>query len=196
MFTPRVTQCHMHALSISASMVFGFLARVDILNFCGMAVSNTNPSFSSSSKYLVAHDIAAGFSTRSASVCTVKPLDNESCVTWSASCRVESLPASNPARSDETEVVVDACKGDGANIWRGVSLTFSHAAVNSPGFFTGVAGSDHALLFVSFRAFHCDNVSNGSGAGSLPFASLRCCSSDVFCIAAGMPRSSRSSAES
>ena len=104
------------------------------------------------------------------------------------------MAASTPARSEETEVVVDACKGDGANIWRGVSLTFAQAAVNSPAFFTGVAGSDHSLLIVSCRAFHCDNVNNGSGAGSLPFASLRCCSSNVFCIAAGMPRSSLSSA--
>ena len=59
------------------------------------------------------------------------------------------MAASTPARSQETEVFVVACKGDGANIWREVSLTFSHAAVNRPGFFTGVAGRDRSLLFVS-----------------------------------------------
>ena len=86
------------------------------------------------------------------------------------------MAASTPARSEETEVAVDACKGDGANIWRGVSLTFSHAAVNSPGFFTGDAGSDRSLLFCTFvscRAFHCDSVNNGSGAGSLRYAVVR-----------------------
>ena len=46
------------------------------------------------------------------------------------------MSASTPARSEETEVAVHACTGDGANIWRGMSLAFSHAEVNSPGFFT------------------------------------------------------------
>ena len=77
--------------------------------------------FSSSSKHFVAHDIPVGFSTRSASIGTVKPIDNERCVTWSASFRLESMPTSTPARSEETEVVVDACLGDGTNIWPGVN---------------------------------------------------------------------------
>ena len=83
------------------------------------------------------------------------------------------MTAHTPARSEETEVGGDACTGDGANIWRGVSRAFSHAAVNSPGFFTGVVGRDRPFLFVSCRGFHCDDVSNDSGAGSLPFAWLR-----------------------
>ena len=87
------------------------------------------------------------------------------------------MSAGNPARSAETEVVVDACKGGGANVWRGVSLTFAHAAANSPAFFTGVAGSDRSLLVVSCRAFHCDNVNNGSGPtsgdSSLRYAAVR-----------------------
>ena len=38
---PQVTK----ALSISASMVFDFLALVRMLSFCSMAVSRANPSF-------------------------------------------------------------------------------------------------------------------------------------------------------
>ena len=146
MFIPQVTQ----ALGISASMVFGFLARVTMLNFCSMAVSRASHSCSSSSKYFASHDIAAGFSTRLASTGTVKPLhvDNESCVTLSASFRLESMAASAPARSEEAAAVFDACLGDGDSIRRGASRTVSHAAVNSPGFFTGVRGKHRSFLIV------------------------------------------------
>ena len=76
------------------------------------------------------------------------------------------MAASTSARSEETEVVVDACKGDGANIWRGVSLTFAQAAVNSPGFLTGVDGRDRSFLFhytttVIRRVDHSDVQNHG-----------------------------------
>ena len=63
MLIPRVTQ----ALRISASMVFGLLALVLMLNFCSMAVSRANHSFESSSKYSVAQVRAACLGTRPAS---------------------------------------------------------------------------------------------------------------------------------
>ena len=83
------------------------------------------------------------------------------------------MAASTPAQSEETEFVVDACLGDGASIWRGMSRAFSHAAMKSPGFFTGVGGKDRSFLFVSCRAFHCESANNGSGAGSFHYSSLR-----------------------
>ena len=62
------------------------------------------------------------------------------------------MAASTPARSEEAEVVIDACLGNGANIWRGVSRTFSHAAVNSPGFFTGMGPLVEIVLSYLFLA--------------------------------------------
>ena len=86
------------------------------------------------------------------------------------------MAANTPARSEETEVAVDACLGDGVNVWQGVSRTFEllHAAVGSPGFFTGAAHTDRPFLFVSCKAFHCESANNGSSARLLPFASLQC----------------------
>ena len=74
---PRVTHMHVQALSISASMVFDFLAWVFLLNFCSMAVSAARPSFPVSSKHFAAQARAAFVSARSVSIGTVKPLDNE-----------------------------------------------------------------------------------------------------------------------
>ena len=124
---PRVTQ----ALSISASMVFDFLALVLIPNFCSRAVRWAILSFGSSSKYFVAQVKAACLSTRSASTGTVKPLDSESFVALSAFVRLSSTAASTPVQSLETEVVADACCGESCNNCRGVRIcTFSHTAVN------------------------------------------------------------------
>ena len=123
-------------MSISASMVFGFLALVFMLKFCSMSVNKANPFFESSSKYFVAQARAACLSTPSASTGTVKPLNNAygSFVALSALVRLVSIAASTPARSIETEVVVGARCGESCNSWRGVTIrTFSHAAVNSPG---------------------------------------------------------------
>ena len=70
-------------------------------------------------------------------------------------------------------------------------LQFSHAAVSSPGFFAGVGGRDRSFLFVSCKDFYCESVNNGSGAGSLCFATLIV---KPFWIAAGMPQSALNSA--
>ena len=169
---PRVTQ----ALSISASMVFDFLALVLIPNFCSRAVSWAILSFGSSSKYFVAQVKAACLSTRSALTGTVKPLDSESFVALSAFVRLSSTAASTPARSVETEIVVDACCGESCSSRRGVAIrTLLHASVNNPGLI-GVGGRDRSFLFVSCNSFHCDIVSSGSGAGLVPFALLSCAS--------------------
>ena len=177
MLIPRVTQALI--MSISASMVFDFLALVLIPNFCSKAVSWTIPSSGSSSKYFVAHVRAACLSTRSALTGTVKPLGNESFVALSALRRLVSIAASTSTRSLETEVVVDACCGDSFNNCRGVTiLTFSHTAVNNPGLI-GVDGKDRSFLFVACSSFHCESVDNGSGGGSAHFALLSC-SSNVF----------------
>ena len=149
-----------------------------MLNFCSMALSKTNPSFESSSKYFVAQVRAACMSTRPASTGTVKPLDNESFEALSAFVRLVSIAASTPARSLETEIVVDACCGECCSSWRGVTIrTFSDTAVNNPGL-TGVGGRDCSFLFVSCNSVHCESVNSGSGpssgAGLAPFASLSC----------------------
>ena len=179
MLIPRVTPAL--CITFSASIVSGFLALVLIPNFCSKAVSWAIPSFGSSSKYFAAQVKAAAayLSTRSASTRTVKPLDSESFVALSTLVRLVSIAASTPARSLETEVVVDACCGESCNNCRRVTIrTFSHAAVNNPGLI-GVGGRDRSFSIVSCGSFHCEGANNGSGARSAPLALLSC-SSNVF----------------
>ena len=165
MLIPQVTQ----ALSISASMVFNFLALVYMLNFCSMAVSRASPSFESPSNYFAAHARAACLRTSTASTGTATTRGLWPCLR--ALVRLVSIAASTPAGSLETEVVVDACCGESCHSWRGVAIrTFSHAAVNNPGL-TGVDGRDCPFLF--------EFVSCSTGAGLAPLAS-RSCWSNVF----------------